>query len=123
MADSQYDDQEDLDPDVLNVEDASDPAAAAFEAFKATVETLAVDLIRETATIRNGFEFALDKMEQRRAPVAGKPDRQSALGTRTRNRGADKGSGKGGGGRKEWQGCNGRGCAPQRLPGQQQQIP
>ena len=69
MADSQYDDQGDLDTDILNVEEPNDPAAAAFEALKATVETLAVNLIRELMTIRNGIEFALDQMEQRGAPV------------------------------------------------------
>ena len=65
MADSQYDDQEDLDPHVSNVEEPNDPAAAAFEALRKTIETLAADLIREMATIRQGVEFTLDQMELR----------------------------------------------------------
>ncbi|GHD21174.1 DUF6118 family protein [Tianweitania populi] len=74
MADDQNQGLEDLDTDILNNEDANDPAAVAFEALRNTVETLAADLTREMMTIRSGIEFALDRMEQRGAPVDYSPE-------------------------------------------------
>jgi len=68
MADDRHEGLEDLDPKVLNDEDANDPAAA-FEALRTTVETLAVDLTREMVIIRRGIEFTLDQMARRDAPV------------------------------------------------------
>ena len=46
MVDDQHEGLEDIDPDVLEVEEPKDPAAA-FEALRTTVETLAADLTRE----------------------------------------------------------------------------
>ncbi|WP_225246632.1 MULTISPECIES: DUF6118 family protein [Agrobacterium] len=48
--------------------DAGDPAAA-FEALRETVESLAGDLTREMTTIRRGVETALDQFERQGAPI------------------------------------------------------
>ena len=65
--DRQHEEGESFEPDVLD-EDAGDPAAA-FDALRTTVESLASDLTREMTTIRNGVEYALDHLDQRGVPV------------------------------------------------------
>ncbi|MCF1450400.1 hypothetical protein FS815_26835 [Agrobacterium vitis] len=65
--DRQHEQGESFEPDTLE-EDAGDPAAA-FDALRATVESLAFDLTREMTTIRKGVEHALDHLDQRGAPI------------------------------------------------------
>jgi hypothetical protein len=86
MAEDQYDDDRDarngdgLEADTFP-EDEADDAAAAFEALRATMESLAADLTREMTTIRKGVEFTLDQMERRGAPV----DYSAELGRMNQN--------------------------------------
>ena len=65
--DRQHEQGESFEPDTLD-EDAGDPAAA-FDALRAKVETLAFDLTREMTTIRKGVEHALDHLDQRGVPI------------------------------------------------------
>lgn len=58
--DRQHEEGKSFEPDVLD-EDAGDPAAA-FDALRITVESLASDLTREMTTIRKGVEYALDHL-------------------------------------------------------------
>jgi len=56
------DDREGFEPEVLD-EDAGDPAAA-FDALRRTVDTLAGDLTREMTTIRKGVEAAFEEFDR-----------------------------------------------------------
>ena len=60
------DDREGIEPEALD-EDAGDPAAA-FDALRETVESLAGDLTREMTTIRKGVEAAFEEFD-RQGPV------------------------------------------------------
>ena len=56
------DDREGFEPEALD-EDAGDPAAA-FDALRRTVDTLAGDLTREMTTIRKGVEAAFEEFDR-----------------------------------------------------------
>ena len=56
------DDREGFEPEALE-EDAGDPAAA-FDALRRTVDTLAGDLTREMTTIRKGVEAAFEEFDR-----------------------------------------------------------
>ena len=66
------DDREGFEPEALD-EDAGDPAAA-FDALRRTVDTLAGDLTREMTTIRKGVEAAFEEFDRHGPPQDYKPE-------------------------------------------------
>ncbi|RRY02039.1 DUF6118 family protein [Brucella anthropi] len=66
------DDREGIEPEALD-EDAGDPAAA-FDALRRTVDTLAGDLTREMTTIRKGVEAAFEEFDRHGPPQDYKPE-------------------------------------------------
>ena len=66
------DDREGFEPEALE-EDAGDPAAA-FDALRRTVDTLAGDLTREMTTIRKGVEAAFEEFDRHGPPQDYKPE-------------------------------------------------
>ena len=66
------DDREGIEPEALD-EDAGDPAAA-FDALRETVESLAGDLTREMTTIRKGVEAAFEEFDRQGPPADYKPE-------------------------------------------------
>ncbi|KAB2674579.1 DUF6118 family protein [Brucella tritici] len=77
MADDYRDErQEGAESEAFHDDDAGDPAIA-FEALRATIEDLSVDLKQEMTTIRKGVEAAFDQFERQDAPI----DYSADLGT------------------------------------------
>ena len=66
------DDREGFEPEALE-EDAGDPAAA-FDALRRTVDTLAGDLTREMTTIRKGVEAAFEEFDRQGPAQDYKPE-------------------------------------------------
>ena len=66
------DDREGFEPEALE-DDAGDPAAA-FDALRRTVDTLAGDLTREMTTIRKGVEAAFEEFDRHGPPQDYKPE-------------------------------------------------
>ena len=66
------DDREEFGPDA-SAEDTGDPAAA-FDALRETVESLAGDLTREMTTIRKGVEAAFEEYDRQGPAQDYKPE-------------------------------------------------